>query len=141
MGEKMKKLIAQIKRHEGLRLKPYKCPADKLTIGYGRNIEDNGISEFEAEYLLNNDIRQTLEQIKAEFEFFDSLNEARQAVIVNMVFNLGLPRFKKFKKAIAAIEQQNFLAASKEMLDSRWARQVSKRADELAEQMKQGQWV
>ena len=49
-------LKERIKKSEGLRLKPYKCPAGKTSIGWGRNLEDNGISKEEAEFLLNNDI-------------------------------------------------------------------------------------
>jgi len=47
--------IEQLKHDEGIRLFPYQCSADKLTIGYGRNLEDNGISEHEAEQMLLTD--------------------------------------------------------------------------------------
>ncbi|BDU38740.1 glycoside hydrolase family protein [Vibrio nigripulchritudo] len=126
-----------LKKHEGLRLKPYRCSAGKLTIGYGRNLADNGITEQEAEALLDNDINTAIEQAKT-LPFFDELNEPRQAVIVDMVFNLGFPRFLMFKKTLMAIEAGQWNVASVEMLNSRWARQVGKRANTLSEMMRTG---
>ncbi|WP_375751592.1 glycoside hydrolase family protein [Vibrio sp. HN007] len=136
----MLKIATQLlKKHEGLRLKPYHCTANKLTIGYGRNIEDNGISEAEAEVMLQHDINRTLEEAKT-LPFFSSLNETRQAVIVDMMFNLGFNRFKKFERMLIALERNNYNMAAIEMLDSRWAVQVGKRADELSQLMRSGQY-
>ncbi|EKO3524387.1 glycoside hydrolase family protein [Vibrio fluvialis] len=134
----MKALATQlIKKHEGLRLKPYRCSNQKLTIGYGRNLQDNGISQQEAEALLQHDLDTAVKEAET-LSYFASLNEARQAVIVDMIFNLGLPRFGMFKKMIAAIEQQLWHVAANEMLNSRWARQVGKRAKTLSEMMRSG---
>ncbi len=125
-------------KHEGLRLKPYRDTVGKLTIGVGRNLEDMGITKGEALYLLGNDInRVRLELIKI-IEWFLTLNAVRQNVLIDMVFNLGITRFKRFKKLIAAIEAQDWDRAAKEMLDSRWARQVGQRAVELAKMMEDG---
>ena len=121
-----------IKKHEGLRLKPYKCTAGKLTIGYGRNIEDNGISQTEAEEMLNNDIQRCYSEC-IKFKFWDKLNEARQAVIIDMCFNLGITRLKSFKKMLAALQAGNYPKAAAELLDSNYARQVKSRAQENAQ--------
>lgn len=141
----MTKLTEQLRRHEGAVKKndyhfPYKCPADKLTIGYGRNIEERGISEDEAEYLLNNDIKLSEGELSKAFPWFSNLTPVRQAVLINMHFNMGLTRLKGFIKALPAIERGDYKTAAAEMLDSKWARQVGKRADELAKQMETGQW-
>jgi len=136
----MSKLIEQIKRHEGLRLKPYRCTANKLTIGYGRNIEDAGISEDEAELLLFNDLARCTKEIEKHVKAFNKLNDARQSVLVNMCFNLGINGLLKFKKFLAAVNDGFVELAAKEMLDSRWAKQVGSRAIELSEQMKTGAW-
>lgn len=141
----MTKLTEQLKRHEGAVKKngshfPHKCPADKLTIGYGRNIEERGISEDEAEYLLNNDIKLSEFELSKAFNWFDNLTPVRQAVLINMHFNMGLTRLKGFIKALTAIERGDYKTAAAEMLDSKWARQVGKRATELAKQMETGQW-
>ncbi|EKO3513651.1 glycoside hydrolase family protein [Vibrio fluvialis] len=134
----MKALATQlIKKHEGLRLKPYRCSNQKLTIGYGRNLQDNGISQQEAEALLQHDLDAAVKDAET-LPYFASLNDARQAVIVDMIFNLGLPRFGMFKKMIAAIKQQLWHVAANEMLNSRWARQVGKRAKTLSEMMRTG---
>ena len=135
MLEAMKK---QLIIHEGVRLKPYKCPAGKLTIGIGRNIEDNGISQEEAEYLLDNDIARVTKEITSRYQWFSELNPVRQAVIIDMVFNLGISRFSKFKNTIAYIEDADYTKAATEMLDSQWAKQVGNRAKTLARQMRTG---
>ncbi|PNH90251.1 lysozyme [Vibrio diazotrophicus] len=126
-----------IKKHEGLRLKPYRCSSQKITIGYGRNLQDNGISQEEADTLLQHDLNSAIKEAES-LPFFVSLNEPRQAVIVDMVFNMGLPRFCMFKKMIAAIECEHWHVAAHEMLNSRWARQVGKRANTLSEMMRLG---
>ena len=126
-----------IKKHEGLRLKPYRCSRQKITIGYGRNLQDNGISQEEADTLLQHDLDSAIQEAES-LPFFASLNEPRQAVIVDMVFNLGLPRFGMFKKMITAIECEHWHVAANEMLNSRWARQVGKRANTLSEMMRLG---
>ncbi|MGH8660625.1 MAG: glycoside hydrolase family protein [Burkholderiales bacterium] len=125
-------------RHEGLRLKPYRDTRDKLTIGVGRNLDDVGITRAEALMLLNNDIATVRNEVERAFQWFSSLNAVRKAVVLDMVFNLGLPKFRQFEKTIAAIKAKNWEKAAREMLDSRWARQVGVRAKELAAMMKRG---
>lgn len=128
----------QLVIHEGLRLKPYKCTAGKLTIGIGRNIEDNGISKQEAYMMLDNDIARVEAELVSRYGWFSRLDAVRQGVVTDMVFNLGISRFSAFKKTIAAIESGNYRVAAKEMLDSLWAKQVGNRARVLAKQMEQG---
>ena len=125
---------------EGLRLKPYIDTVGKITIGVGRNLDDVGISKDEALYLLNNDIKRAKEDVKKVFgELFDELDSVRQAVLIDMMFNLGLPRFLTFKKFIQAVKEKDFIKASQEMLDSKWANQVKDRAKRLSFMMKTGQ--
>lgn len=126
----------RIKQHEGFRGKPYRCTAGKLTIGYGRNIENNGITEAEASFLLDNDLKRCEAECRQAFSWFDNLDDIRQGVIVEMDFNLGLKKFKGFRKMLAACEKQDYELAAREMLDSLWARQVGQRAETLADLMK-----
>ena len=135
----MSNLIAQLKRHEGLELMPYKCTSGKTTIGVGRNLEDIGITEQEAELLLLNDIGRVKQELVND-QWYMNLDPVRKAVIENMSFNLGYPTLKKFQNMIAHISEGNFELASKEMLNSRWSKQVGQRSIELAEQMRTGQW-
>ena len=136
----MDKLIEQLKRHEGLRLKPYRCSAGKLTIGIGRNIEDNGIREREAEYMLINDITDCIDELDAAFDWFAYLSPARADALINICFNIGLPRLLGFKKALYNMEQGFFNKAADEFLDSRWHLQVGARAVELADQIRTGEY-
>jgi lysozyme len=124
-------------KHEGMKLTPYLCPAGKLTIGCGRNLDDVGISNDEALLLLANDVKGTLRQTEY-FPWFKGLNQPRQIVIASMLFNLGFSKFLEFKKLLAALKQNDFDKAANEMLASMWAGQVGKRATELATIMKTG---
>ena len=135
----MNNLVEMIKKHEGLRLKPYRDPEGILTIGYGRNLEDKGISEKEAEILLQNDIKRAEADLKQVIPEIRKINIERFNVLVDMIFNLGINRFKKFKKMIKAIKTKNYEKAAEEMLNSKWAGQVKGRALELAEIMKKGE--
>jgi lysozyme len=136
----MKRLIAMLQRHEGLRLKPYLCTADKLTIGYGRNLEDMGISEGEATYLLQTDIDRCYSELKV-FNWFHELDQIRQEALVSMLFNLGLPRFLSFKKMIARLIAKEYSQAAEEIINSLYARQVGERANELAYMIDRGEYL
>ena len=128
-------IIDQLKHDEGFRGQPYKCTAGKTTIGYGRNLDDNPLTEKEAEYLLTNDINKVVYECR-KLPYYSELSSLRKSVIVNMVFNIGMSRFKKFVKLHKALSERNYLRASVEMLDSKWARQVGSRATRLADLMK-----
>lgn len=131
-------LQEQLKRHEGFRAFPYLDTVNKLTIGYGRNLSDVGISIEEAEELLQYDMEKAITAAEAIFDGFDTLNDARKAVLANMAFNLGTSRLRQFVEFINAVQIGNFKEASIQMLDSKWAKQVGKRAAELAKIMETG---
>jgi len=135
----MKNLIEdvakQIKIDEGFVSTPYECTAGKITIGYGRNIEDNGITREEAEILLSNDIKGTFCELETKFDWFLLMPDDKQAVLINMCFNLGLTRLLKFKKMLAALKVKDYKEASIQMLDSKWAEQVGERATRLSDAM------
>jgi lysozyme len=122
---------------EGLRLKPYKDTEGKLTIGVGRNLDDIGISKEEAFFLLDNDIKFILKEL-SKLSDFQLLSEARQRVIAEMGFNMGMNGLMKFKDMWKAIEQKNWENAAEEMSDSLWARQVGQRAVRLIARMRSG---
>ena len=134
-------LVEQLKRHEGMELKPYRCSEGKLTIGFGRNLDDRGISVGEANFMLRNDISQAYIDLLQNHPWVDQLDAARRDVFINMVFNLGINRFNGFRKAIAAAKVGDFELCAKEMLDSRWSIQVGQRADDLARQMVSGEYA
>ena len=120
-----------LREEEGYKRFPYLDTEGILTIGYGRNLKDVGISPVEAEFLQRNSIRVAITEAKS-FPWFDDLSELRRAVIVDMLYNIGLPRFKSFKKMILAVINKDYRRTALEMLDSKWAKQVGDRADKLA---------
>ncbi len=131
-------LFDSIRRHEGLRLQPYRDTRGKLTIGYGRCLDTKGITAEEAEYLLGHDIADAEREARAVVETFGELTPARQAVLVEMAFNLGGNGLGKFTRMLTCISIHDWEGWAAEMLDSQWARQVGARADELAAQVLEG---
>lgn len=157
----------QLILHEGLRTKVYACPANKLTIGVGRNLEDVGLYEFEQKrildsygiskqevidilqvrgiteeeslYMLNNDIMIILAELENSYRWFNFLNSVRQKVIIDMRFNLGSSGFAGFKNMIRQVENMNYWNAGKEMKNSKWYSQVKTRAKRLIQMMVTGQ--
>lgn len=140
MSIKPSKLREMLKRHEGLRLKPYLCPSGKYTIGYGRNLEDNGITLMEANIMLSEDISRVLQECTNAFVWFNAISIERQDVVADMAYNLGMTRLLKFKKFLSAMSAQDYVRAAQEMLDSRYAQQVPMRARELARMMVTGSY-
>ena len=134
------KLAEQLKKHEGVRLKPYTDTVGKLTLGIGRNLEDKGITEQEALFMLNNDVDYFYTKLDKRLDWFKLLNNARQNVLVNMAFNLGVAGLLTFKDTLKLISVGRYKEAAEEMLNSKWAGQVGYRAQELAEQMRTGEY-
>ena len=136
----MNKLIEQLKIHEGMKLKPYKCTAGKLTIGIGRNLEDVGISMEEANMLLRHDIQEATRQLLHAFPWMGEFNDARISAMINFTFNVGIGTVKKFENTLSYMQSGEWDKAADEMMDSRWARQVGNRAIEVTDQIRTGKW-
>lgn len=131
-------LIHQLILHEGMVLKPYKCTSGKLSIGVGRNLDDRGITEAEAELMLSNDIDDFSDRLKREIPWMAELSPVRQRVLLDMAFNLGISGLLKFKRTLKAIRAKQYEKAAEMMLDSRWATQVGQRAKRLSKMMATG---
>jgi len=131
-------LIAMVARHEGFRAKPYRDTQGVWTVGYGRNLQDVGIRPDEARLMLENDLTVAMNDARFLFDDFGALSPNRQRVLVNMAFNIGRNRLAGFKQMWAALEREDYHAAAAEMMNSRWAKQVGKRAKELAKIMREG---
>ena len=137
----MKKQLTQLLAlHEGFREKPYRCTAGKLTVGYGRNLDDRGITREEGAILLANDLELSEAILRDRVSCFDDLSEVRQAVLIDMCLNLGWPRLSGFRKFLAALEEGSYSRAAAEMMNSLWARQVGRRAIRLADMMLRNVW-
>lgn len=145
-------LREMLKRHEGLRLKPYRCPAGKRTIGYGWNLDANSlpadvaamlnltgaITEVVAERLLNISTDTVTRQCWDIFPQFGGFTENRQVALADFVFNLGASGVMKFKKMRAAIEAGDWERAADEMFLSVWREQVGDRAAEIIGMVRMG---
>lgn len=120
-------------RHEGEVLHAYQDSEGYWTIGVGILIDKRGggITQEESRYLLKNRIQKVAAEAQA-FPWYHKLNNPRKQVILNMLYNLGKPRFLKFKRMIAAIEKDDYATAARELMDSKYARQVGQRAVELS---------
>lgn len=154
-------LIKQIAHHEGVVLKVYKDSLGIDTIGIGRNLEHRGIADLElahmektmseiykkgiteedAYFLAHRDIEIVEEELSASRSVVKELDAIRQRVLVDMAFNMGIPRLTKFYRMWSAVNEHDFKGAAVEMLDSLWARQVKSRSDTLAYAMEHGKFA
>ena len=121
-------LLEQLKDFEGLELKAYQCTAGKTTIGLGRNLDDYGITEEEAYYLAKNNIYELEDELDRAISWWRQLDDARQRALINLAYNVGTTTLLKFKKTLQYLEDGSYEEAAKEVLDSRWADQVGRRA-------------
>ena len=149
------RLQALLILHEGLVLHTYRCPAGKLTIGVGHNLEakpiagiqeGSAITKQRALDILAKDLADVIVEIKQRLPWVEQLNEARQAVIVDMGFNMGVGGVLKFKSFLADLQEGSFDSA--EMFRSKWAYQVGDgpgkrfdRVDRLARMIETGEWI
>jgi lysozyme len=131
-------LFSELERDEGIRLRPYLDTEGKMTIGIGRNLDDIGIDPEEARYMCRKDIQRAESGLTTVIPNWRGLSDARQRVLINMCFNMGPTRLAGFKNMVSAVKTDNFEDAAKEMLDSKWAKQVGARAERLAEMMRRG---
>jgi len=122
--------IAQyVQGHEGLSLKPYYCTANKLSIGIGRNLDDRGITKEEALLLFANDLRIACSDLYRVFgDDFKGFPDNAQLVFIDMMFQLGFSRFCGFLKMIDYAKAGNWKEAARELMDSKYAKQVPNRA-------------
>lgn len=152
-------LVRELIRDEGLRLKVYRCTADKLTIGVGRNLDDVGISAAEtadlgitvrsivargltreqAMVLLANDIDRCESDLDRKLPWWRRLDGVRQRVLINMCFNLGVTRLLGFRNTLRFMAAGAYPDAANGMKASRWAEQVGARATRLIATMRTGQ--
>lgn len=128
----------ELRRDEGLRLKPYEDSVGKLTIGIGRNLDDNGITETEADFLLTNDIASAMGTLDMFIPWWKNLSEVRQRAVLNMCFNMGIHKLMGFTNMLKALRTGDYETASAEALNSEWSRQVGARSHRIAIQIASG---
>ena len=140
------KLREEIKYDEGSVNKIYLDHLGLATFGIGHLVtewdEEYGwevgtpVSEDRCIAAFNTDIETVLSDCSKLYSDFDELPEEVQRIIANMMFNMGRPRLSKFKGMKRGVDARDWQKAADEMVDSRWYRQVTKRADRLVERMR-----
>tara|TARA_R110002095_G_scaffold202624_1_gene184324 strand:+ start:829 stop:1242 length:414 start_codon:yes stop_codon:yes gene_type:complete len=136
-------IIEMLRKHEGVEKYAYKCTADKVTIGVGRNIDKSGgmgLSDDEIDYLLSNDIKRVSAELIRAFPWYSELDEVRKDAMIDMCFNMGLPRLSKFKNSLAAMKNGDYDIAALEFLDSNWANQVGSRSITITDMIRSGEY-
>ena len=138
----MDKVKERIKSHEGFRDTVYSDSLGFATIGYGHLVlpSDNFVEgttypKEMLEEVFNNDFKiahDSANELLADIEH----NHIVKGVIIEMCFQLGKPRVMKFKKMWEALKNNDLETASKEMIDSNWHKQTTKRCESLANVMK-----
>lgn len=121
-------LINQLIIDEGLRLKPYLDTVGKTTIGIGRDLTDEGITEAEARELCFNDIASHVDDLDRHLSWWRQMSELRQQALANMCFQLGWTRLSAFTGMLGALQSGDYEKAANEALNSHWATQVPVRA-------------
>lgn len=148
MGQvNLSRLRQDLSRHEGRRTYLYSdatgkrvlgAVPGKITIGIGHNIEDNGLPDPIIDALLDWDVAQCMSDLDRSLPWWRKLDDVRMEVLVNMCFNLGISRLLGFKNTLRFIRVGMYRSAARGMLSSLWAKQVGRRAIELARQMEHG---
>ncbi len=121
-------IVEKIKKHEGFRGMPYNDTLGYPTIGYGTKLP---IDEEEAELLLEKRLNDVRRELESRVDFFDNLPETIQTVLLDMAYNMGVPRLFTFRRMWEAVRDRNWGKMADEMVDSLWYRQVGRRAEEL----------
>ena len=129
----MQDIINSIKAHEGYEPMVYQCTEGHDTIGVGFKVDDLFLSEKVCDLILEEKLNDLIPRIERKLNWFRYAQDEVKLVIVNMSYQMGLNGVLQFKRALAAMEIKNWEMAADEMLDSLWARQTSRRANELAD--------
>lgn len=147
--------IQRLAVNEGVVLKPYRCPAGKLTIGIGRNLDGNplskeelehighdcrtqGITKEQAFYLCRNDLKKVKKDLDKELPWWRNLNNDRQFVMIDLCFNMGISKLLKFQKTLDSIAGGWYIRAGDQLMQSLYAKQVGKRAERNANCLRTG---
>lgn len=130
-----------LKRHEGVRRFPYFCPANQITVGAGRNIQQIPFSDDEIELMLSNDIKRVTDELDKTFPWFQYLEGARRDAFICIGYNLGINRLLSFKKALKSMSSGDWENSAYHFRDSRWSAQVGHRATELTQMIQTNKYI
>ena len=132
-------ILESLKSEEGFKAHAYQDHLGWITVGFGRCIHPGvglGITKAEAELLLVNDITRCLGEAQRAFHWFHDSEQHIQMVIVELLFWIGLPKLRGFKRMLAALEERDYETAAKELLDSKLAQHVPGRAKRYSQRLR-----
>ena len=142
----LEKLRKQLEIDEGVKYEIYLDHLGYPTFGIGHLVipsdieyrEDVGtrVSEERVRECLDKDVQSVLRDCSLLYKDFDELPEEAQQIIANMMFNMGYTRLSKFKGMKRGVDARDWNKAADEMVDSRWYKQVTNRANRLVERMR-----
>lgn len=144
------KLKARLNVSEGNREFPYDDATGKrhargvavqgyLTVGVGHNLDAKPLSPKVIDLILEEDIADAMADLDRRLPWWSKLDPVRQSVLVDMTFNMGINKLLGFVNTLRMVQSGDYLGASKGMMNSLWAKQVGRRAEELARMMRTGQ--
>jgi lysozyme len=136
----IEKIAAQLKRDEGFRQFPYGDARGVLTVGYGFNLASDGLNEQESSVVLHIRAWNRYVELLTTLPWVHKLDDARQGVLLNMAYNLGVAGLLEFKRTLELVQAGAYTLAADEMRKSKWADEVPRRAHRLLVQMESGVW-
>ena len=137
-------IVQQLKNEEGVKNHAYQDSLGYWTIGVGRLIDERKgglLYPDEIDYLLTNDIRRKTDGLNDALPWFHLLDEPRQAVLIQMAFQMGVKGLLAFSTTLSHVRVGRYAEAAVAMLESVWARQTPERAARLSKQMETGEWT
>ena len=145
------KLQEELADDEGCKYEIYNDHLGYATFGIGHLVTDSDleygqeigteVSKERVDECFKADIEITIEDCNILYSNFNDIPEEAQLILANMMFNLGRPRLSKFLKLKAAVDDEDWMEASVQMMDSKWAKQVPNRAKRLCERMEKLSWL
>jgi lysozyme len=137
-------LKRQLTGDEGKKKTVYKDSRGYWTIGIGILVDDripgSGLREHEIQYIFNSRVDEVIEEVTRKLPWFQDLDDTRKGVLLNMAFQMGVPKLLEFVTTLRHVKEGNYKMAAFHMLKSRWAEQTPARAKRMADQMETGVW-
>jgi lysozyme len=133
-------IYEQLRRDEGVQYDVYMDTEGFLTLGVGHRLRGRPLSDKAVEQILKDDLEGITAELVGAYPWAARLSPARFGALQNLAFNVGVAGVGTFKKMLTAIQGEDWEGAARELLDSKYARQVKERAVRLAKQLETSRW-
>ena len=139
-SENLGRQLRLLHKNEGLELKPYEDTVGKITIGYGRNLTDKGISNEEARDMAVSDLVETWEGLLDSDPYITLMDPVRRAAVIDLAYNLGISGWRQFRRTRDHLAAGEYELAAEDLMDSKWFRQVGLRGPRIVKMIVTGLW-